>query len=131
MIGTLTGRCSSCLGRHAAESACPPHKVHTTGFAWLRVYIDELEAEVKRLKRLDAEAEASKCLRQYEQAIMEAWRSTRADQEATDPMVRIDGLRAAIARLQQERNVATTSTKPLKRREESNAKTNWTNPAGD
>ena len=50
MKGTLTGRCDSCKEHHPLDSMCPPHEVRTTGFAWFQVYVDELEAEFKRLQ---------------------------------------------------------------------------------
>ncbi len=60
MKGTLTGRCESCMERHA-EGFCPPHEVRTTAIACLarvnslfRVYINELEAEVERMQAIVA-----------------------------------------------------------------------------
>ena len=45
MQGTLTGRCSSCGERHG--DLCPPYEVRTTGVAWFRMYIEELETKIK------------------------------------------------------------------------------------
>ena len=44
----IIGRCPSCWEKHG--DICPPHEVRTTGVAWYREYIDDLEHEIERLR---------------------------------------------------------------------------------
>lgn len=51
---TLTGRCKTCHERHPPACMCPLFEVRVTGQSWFYIYINELEAEVERLRAIIA-----------------------------------------------------------------------------